>query len=183
MSLRPALAIALYVRGRRTLVIGEGPIADERVARLTEAGAEVVSVSAANYATTACQGAFLVLCCDAALGEPVARDARANGALAYVLDRPDLSDFAMPALVQRGPLQLAISTSGQAPALARRLREEFKRLISSSGAALDELVAELARLRLELPPAVRKERLNEIARRLRIDGRIDVDRVDRGDRK
>jgi siroheme synthase-like protein len=174
MSPRPALAISLYVRGRRALVVGDDPVAAERVVRLKEAGAEVVLVSAADYVASLCQGAFVVLCCDAAAATAVSADARKHSALTYVLDRPDLSDFAMPALVQRGPVQLAITTSGQAPALARRLREEFRRLFASSGTMLDELVAELARVRIELPPTTRKDRLNEIARRLHIDGRIEI---------
>src|SRR5439155_20383409 len=43
-------------------------------------------------------------------------------------DQPEYSTFTLPALVQRGPLRIAISTSGVSPALAKRLREDLEPL-------------------------------------------------------
>src|SRR5262245_22399312 len=106
MSPRPALAVSLYVLGRRCLVIGEGAMAAERVSRLSAAGAEVVLVPKAAYRPELCSGAFMVFICDATLASTVARDARVRGGLVYVLDNPELSDCAMPALVRRGPVQI-----------------------------------------------------------------------------
>lgn len=176
MSSRPALAVSLYVARRRCLVVGDGPIADDRVARLRAAGAEVAAVPAAGYRPELTDGAFLVFCCDAARAEEVSRDARARGALVWCLDQPELSDLAMPALARRGTLQLAISTDGDAPALARRLREELERLLADAGPALDALLAEMAARRAALPPGVdRRDALGPVADRLRIEGRIVVE--------
>jgi uroporphyrin-III C-methyltransferase/precorrin-2 dehydrogenase/sirohydrochlorin ferrochelatase len=112
-----------------------------------------------------------VFICDAAAVERVSREARAVGALVYVMDDPERSDLAMPALARRGPIQVAISTEGTAPALARRLREELERLLDTGGAAFDELLAAMARVRDE---RVERDRLREMASALTIEGRISV---------
>jgi len=175
MSPRPALAVSLYVLGRRCLVVGEGPTAAERTGRLSAAGAEVVLVSRREYRPALCDGAFMVLCCDATLGPAVSRDARLRGALVYVLDNPALSDCAMPALVRRGPLQIAVSTDGVAPSLSRRLREQLERLLAASGVELDRLVAELARLRAAVTTTAGREALYQAASRLSIEGRLKIE--------
>jgi siroheme synthase-like protein len=97
-----------------------------------------------------------------------------RGALVYVLDMPELSDCAMPALVRRGPLQIAVSTDGLSPALARRLREELERLLAANGLELDGLVEELARLRSEMAPGSRRDALYEVASRLSIEGLVKI---------
>src|SRR5687768_13634039 len=132
MSRRPALAVSLFVSGRRCLVVGEGAMAAERAGRLSAAGAEVLLLPRAEYRAALLDGVFMAFCCDASLGPTVSRDARARGVLVYVLDMPDLSDCAMPALVRRGPLQLAVSTDGVSPSLARRLREQLELLLSQN---------------------------------------------------
>lgn len=174
MPPRPSLGVSLYVAGRRCVVVGDGAMAAERAGRLTAAGADVLRVPRSAYRADLLTGAFMVFCCDASLGPAVSREARARGALVYVLDMPDLSDCAMPALVRRGPLQIAISTDGQSPALARRLREELEHLLAASGIELDAFVEELARLREETVPPARRDALYEIASRLSIEGKLKI---------
>ncbi len=176
MPPRPALSVSLYVLGRRCLVIGEGPMAAERAGRLSAAGAEVVLVSRAEYRADLCGGAFMVFCCDASLGPTVSRDARIRGALVYVLDMPELSDLAMPALVRRGPVQITVSTDGVAPSLSRRLREQLEHLLAANGLELDRFVEEMARLREDLVPTARRDRLYDEASRLTIEGRVKIRR-------
>ena len=173
MPRRPALALSLYVSGRRAVVVGDGPVAEDRRTRLSDAGATVVPVSSAQYRAEALEGATLVLCCDPLRAEEVGRDARARGALFYAADRPELSDFALPALARRGPVTLAASTDGTAPALARRLREELERLLATGGEAFDTLVRELTEQRDVNRNA--RDGLYEVANRLRIDGHMVVD--------
>lgn len=177
MSPRAVLPISLYVADRRVLLVGSGALADERADRLRAAGAALDRVAAADYRPEACDGAMLVLAHtdDAALDRAIAADARTRGCLAYAHDQPEISDLAMPALVRRGPLAVAISTDGRAPALARRLREELGRLLDGAGPRLDALVAELAHLRATLPKPGRAEALYAVARRLRLTGDAIVD--------
>ena len=179
MSRRPALPISLYVTGRRVAVFGDGPGAREREARLLRAGAEVVRLEPGDPgegdALSGCAAAFIQPDGppDAAC-ERVAKSARAHGCLVYVHDRPELSDFAMPAIARRGPLQLAISTDAVAPALARRLREQLERLLEAAGDELDALIDRLATRRRELPSERRGELYAE-ASRLHVAGRIRID--------
>ena len=173
---RKALAISLYIRGRRILLVGDGPVADRRAARLKDAGADIRRVSATAFRDDMCGDVHLVFAhADDDTNRKVARSARTAGCLTYAHDLPAISDFAMPALARRGPLQLAISTDGTAPALARQLRIELEALLETGGAALDRL---LQTLRLQREGAGggdrQKSELGRIASRLRIRGHIDV---------
>jgi precorrin-2 dehydrogenase/sirohydrochlorin ferrochelatase len=174
MSPRPALSVSLYVLGRRCLVVGEGPMAAERAGRLSAAGAEVVLLAKSEYRADLLSGVFMVFCCDASMGPAVSRDARMRGVLVYVLDLPDLSDLAMPALVRRGPVQISVSTDGIAPSLSRRLREQLEHLLAANGVEFDAFVEDLARQREETLSPARRERLYDVASRLVIEGRVKI---------
>lgn len=156
------MAVQLFVAGKLCLVVADesgNDIADERSDRLLTAGARVVrrrpeAVSRADLA-----GASLVLVCDTTPASlAVAAAARQSPAsdepprLVYVHDRPGLSDFAMPALVRRGDLQIAISTSGKSPGLAGQLRKVLADAFSPRWAQLlTWLGNERARLGAEAP--------------------------------
>lgn len=178
MPRRPALPISLYVSGRRCLVVGDGPGAGDRTARLEAAGAHVVCVDAAAFSPADCRGAFAVFAQtdDPERNRTIAEAARAAGRLAYAHDAPDASDFAMPAVARRTPVSLAISTDAAAPALARRLRVELEALLAGAD-GLEELVAEMESAR-EAPaqqPRTRRSVLSRLAARLRIEGRIVIE--------
>jgi len=173
MLLKPALAVSLYVAGRRCLVVGRGAIAEDRAARLAAAGATVTVAEDASDSGV-WTDTFAAFCCDAGAAQAVSEAAKGRGVLVWCLDRPDLSDFAMPALARRGPLQLAVSTDGAAPALARRLREQLERLLGDAGVELDALLAEMARVRGASAGDERREQLAALAARLTVEGRIAV---------
>jgi precorrin-2 dehydrogenase/sirohydrochlorin ferrochelatase len=141
------LPIFIDVSGRRCVVIGGGEIAERKTRSLIEAGAAVTVVSPAltaglaalanrdtiqylarTYQAGDLEGAFLAF---AATGEiatesAVAAEASARGVLINVADVPDLCSFIAPAVIQRGGLQIAISTGGASPAFARKIREELE---------------------------------------------------------
>ena len=171
---RRAMPIALQLTGKRALVVGSGPHADARAQRLEDGGASVVRAAEADYRAAACEGMFVVVANsdDAALNRRAAQDARAAGCLAYAHDDPEVSDFAMPAVVKRGPVKIAISTDATAPALSRRLREQLESLLDACGAAFDTLAAGMADRREELPPGKRGSELYKMASRLEIEGRV-----------
>ena len=178
MPRRPALAVSLAIGGRTTLVVGTGPAADERASRLRAAGAAVSQVAPVDYQTDMCGDVFLVVAQtgDSALDRRITADAAAAGALRYAHDQPEVSDFAFPALARRGPLVLAVSTDGVAPALARRLREELARVLDDAGAELDSLLRELEHEREEWAPSPeRADRLYRLASRLRLAGRLEIE--------
>src|SRR5256885_16655719 len=62
----------------------------------------------------------------AELHQRIFEEATRRGVLCNVVDVPALCDFYYPSVVQRGALQIAISTAGQSPALAQRLRKQLE---------------------------------------------------------
>lgn len=141
------LPIFLAMEGRRCVVIGGGVIATRKVAQLVAAGAQVTIVSPAltpalekmaaaasiewrarNWITSDLDGFALAF---AATDDPaVHREARAKarslGVLINIADEPEGCDFIAPAVVHRGDLQIAVSTSGASPAMAARIRRELE---------------------------------------------------------
>lgn len=164
--------VYLSLAERLVVVKGGGPVAERRVAGLLRCGARVRVVApeltrelarqadageiehvARSYRTGDLEGAALAL---AEPGEAVAdaaffAEAERRGIFANVEDDVPHCSFIMPALVRRGDLVVAISTSGRAPALAVRLRERLERELGPEYGALLELAG---RLRTPLAQAV-----------------------------
>jgi siroheme synthase-like protein len=138
--------VFLDLRGRSCVVVGgEGP-AEEKVDALLRAGAEVTVVApglsprlageaaagrlrhlARSYRPGDLAGAFLAVsaAADPEIDEAFHREAETRGVPANVVDDPGRSSFIAPAILRRGHLAVAISTSGKAPALAVRLKERL----------------------------------------------------------
>lgn len=84
--------------------------------------------------------------------QAVFEEAERCGILCNVVDNPGRCNFYTPAVVERGELKIAISTSGRSPALAGKLREYLEEAIPESAADLTETVGLLrSKLRLEIP--------------------------------
>jgi uroporphyrin-III C-methyltransferase / precorrin-2 dehydrogenase / sirohydrochlorin ferrochelatase len=144
----------LDLQGRTCLVVGDGPVATRKAALLGRAGAAVRIVPRLAAADLLGAAAVVVANCDAEAAT-LARDA---GVPVNVVDHPKLSNFIMPALVERGPLTIAIGTGGAAPLLASLLRARIEALIPSAYgqlAALAESCRALVRQRLP-DPAMRR---------------------------
>ena len=158
---------SLNVRKKSCLVIGADAEASEKALRLLESGAQVTIIthgpSAALLSAAREKGAvilerpfstedvadqFLVTLAiktDPALTRLVAERCRARRVLICAIDEPDFCDFAHVSLLEKGPLQISISTDGRAPALARRIREDLDR--SFSAQPVEAFVEHLSRLR------------------------------------
>jgi siroheme synthase-like protein len=132
----------LDLAGRRCLVVGSGPTADEKADALRAAGGEVEV--AAAFEPALLDGVWLVVCADPELGERVFAAAEERRVFCNVADVPRLCSFILPALHRRGPITVAVSTAGASPALAQRLRDEFAARI---GPEHERLAAELRDLR------------------------------------
>jgi len=146
MSAPVDFPVCLRLSGRPVLLVGAGNIADERSQQLLEAGARVRVVSPRvsptirrfsdegrlellerAYEPGDVRGHAVVFVAtdDMAVSQLVADEARALGIWVNTADVPDLCDFTLPSVGRRGPIVVAVSTSGQAPALARLLRKRF----------------------------------------------------------
>ena len=163
----------LDLRGRRCLVVGGGAIGGRKVRDLLGAGADVTVVSPAltpdlaaltragvivhrprRFRRVDVRGAALVI---AATGVPdvdaaVAAEARRRRALVNVVDRPAECDFILPSVLRRGRLQVAVSTGGASPALAREIRKRLEDVIGPEYAALVERVGRARQRARSLAP-------------------------------
>ena len=86
-------------------------------------------------------------------------------ALVNVVDRPEACDFILPSVLRRGDLQIAVSTSGKSPALAREIRRRLEAEIGEDYAALVARVGKArAQLRTRgLAPAARMRAADRLA--------------------
>ena len=132
----------LDLRRRRCLVIGSGPLAEEKIAGLRACGAIVETAPA--YEPGLLDGVWLVVVAGGDDGERVFRDAGERRIFCNVADVPELCSFILPAIHRRGPISLAVSTGGASPALAQRLRDDFAAQIHDEH---ERLAGELRRLR------------------------------------
>jgi uroporphyrin-III C-methyltransferase/precorrin-2 dehydrogenase/sirohydrochlorin ferrochelatase len=181
--------IFVKLEGRPVLVVGAGPVAEGKVNGLLSAGAAVTVVAptatseikrlAADGALIWRERRFLPQDLDGAalviaavpreVAAAVYEEARRRGILCNSVDDPDNCDFYYPAVVNRGDLQIAISTAGRSPALAQRLRIELERRF---GPEYAEWIRELGDARRELfaadiEPDLRRRRLHEMAQKTR----------------
>jgi len=155
------LPIFLDLGGRPCLVIGGGELAEAKVRSLVDAGAIVTVASreatdgiklqaagglvrylAREYDPGDLRGNTLVYVAteNDEVAHCAAREARELGILLNVADNPECSDFISPAAFKRGDLQIAISTSGSSPAVARMLRQRLEQQIGPGYAFVLEIM-------------------------------------------
>jgi siroheme synthase-like protein len=144
MSLFPMF---VKLAGRRVVVVGGGEIAAGKINGLLQAGADVRIVSPAlnsalatlvrenkiawsekEFTSEDLEGAFLVIAATSipSVNESVYRAADTRGLLCNAVDDVENCHFYYGSVVQRGDLQIAISTNGKSPALAQRLRKDLE---------------------------------------------------------
>jgi len=160
------LPILVDLEGRPCLVVGGGDVAARKVEMLLDVGARprvvairigerLEEIAAAQPAVTLERRAYrasdlagmalaFAATDDPSLQEEIARQARAAGIWLNAVDEPERCSFVMPAVLDRSPLVVAVSTSGASPALARRIRDDVAALL---GPEYDAAVAHLAHLR------------------------------------
>jgi precorrin-2 dehydrogenase/sirohydrochlorin ferrochelatase len=136
------------LRGKQCIVVGGGKVAERKVAALLRSGAKVTVISPfvtgvlANYSERKrikhvkrkyrkgdLENAFIVIAAtsDGRVNQYASLDAPC---LLNVVDAPELANFIVPSVIKRGPLALAVSTSGSSPALAKSIRKELELLYS-----------------------------------------------------
>ena len=121
-----ALPLFVKLAGRPVIMVGEGEPADAKRRLLDRAGAQVVGEG---------DSAALAI---VALDEPegVVARLKARGVLVNCVDRPELCDFTLPAIVDRDPVLIAIGTGGVSAGLAAALRQRLEALLPASLGAL-----------------------------------------------
>jgi uroporphyrin-III C-methyltransferase/precorrin-2 dehydrogenase/sirohydrochlorin ferrochelatase len=184
--------VFMDLRGQEVLVVGGGTVAERKIRLLLKARAKVgvvaVSLSenvriwkdsgqiqhrSSNYDSTQLAGQRLVFAAtnDKVLNRQVFHDAEAKGVPVNVVDDTDYCRFISPAVVDRSPVQVAISTGGASPVLARLLRVQIERLLPQG---LGRVTAALRDMREEA-----KRRLPLEARRRFWESLLDWNRLQR----
>mgnify|MGYP001262318682 CR=1 FL=1 len=179
--------------GREVLVVGGGEVAARKVASLLRVGARVqlcaraivhpeLQQAVARGQVRHLPGEFdpawldqvwLVIAAtdDAAFNAALAAEAGRRRRLANVVDDAVLSSFQVPAVVERSPLVVAISSAGAAPMLARRLRERLETLLDPGLGHVAGLFGQhRERIRRLLPDLALRRRWFEYM----LDGRLDA---------
>jgi siroheme synthase-like protein len=167
----------LDLRSRPVVVIGGGREAQRKVEGLLAAQAKVTVVSPTltkslqkrladgeidliqrEYQEGDIEGFDLVMVAtdDGAVNAQVSAEGKRRRIWVNAADDPPNCDFILPAVIRRGAITVASSTSGASPALARRLREELEAYLTEEMPALAELLGEVRaelRARKVLPDA------------------------------
>lgn len=180
MTPPPLFPLFASLAGRAVLVVGGGAVARRKVAALLPTGARVrvgatdldarLAEWAAEGRIEAFRGAFdpawldgawLVVAAtdDPAVNRAVAEAAEARRVWANVVDDAELSNIHLPARVERGAVQIAISSGGGVPMLARHLREQLEAQFDDSLGALAGLLGRARhRIRTRLPDVQARRR-------------------------
>ena len=166
--------VALELSGRRCVVTGGGREAEGKARALLEADADVVVIAPRvsdgfndlvrrseithiprRYRRGDLAGAFLVIAADSdrAVRAEVFAEAEAERVLCNAVDDTEHCHFAVPSIVRRGELLLAISTGGRAPALAKRLRHRLTEQFGWQWEALVDVLGEVRDRTLPTRPA------------------------------
>ena len=154
--------VNLNLRGRRCVIVGGGTVAEGKISRLLDSGAEICVVSPdatpgirqfvadgavrwemRKYEYGDLEGAFIAIAATNVreVNRRIFEEANERGVMLNAVDDPPNCSFIAPSIVQRGPVTLAISTGGVSPALARKLRESLQASEDLAWADLSSVMA------------------------------------------
>ena len=154
--------VYLNLRGRRCVIVGGGTVAEGKIGRLLDSGAEIRVVSPdatpgirqfvadgavrwerRKYERGDLEGAFIAIAATNVreVNRRIFEEANEQGVMLNAVDDPPNCSFIAPSIVQRGPVTLAISTGGVSPALARKLRESLQASDDLAWADLSSVMA------------------------------------------
>ncbi|MEW5249844.1 siroheme synthase CysG [Microbulbifer discodermiae] len=173
------LPLAFDLLDRPCLLVGGGGIATRKARLLHKAGARLLVAApevgeellelvresggrwlSERYEPRHLDGVDLVVAAtsDSSVNAAVSADARVRHLPVNVVDSPELCTFTFPAIVERGPLAIGISSGGGAPVLARRIRAQLEALLSPAVGVVAELAASTReQVKAALPEPVRRD--------------------------
>ncbi len=154
--------VFLNLEGKRSVIIGGGPVAERKITKLIESGSHITLISPKvtptirqaaqdgsvewlerEYRPGDLSGAFIAIAAtnQRTVNQQVFEEAERLGVLLNVVDDPPRCGFIAPSIIERGPVTLAISTGGASPALARKLRESLSESPELKWADLADVLA------------------------------------------
>ena len=142
-----SLPVFVRLAGRPVALIGDGEAAEAKRRLLERAGAVVVGEG---------EGAALAIVVD---DDAAVARLKAAGVLVNAVDRPELCDFTLPAIIDRSPVLIAIGTGGASAGLAAALRQRLEGLLPATlGRLADALFAARPALRARFPDGGERRR-------------------------
>ena len=160
----PYYPIFIDVEDREVVIIGGGNVCARKAETMMRYGAKVTVVSPEftgeieawardgririqrkEYEEIDLEGASIVIAStdDECINGRIARDCRRRRIPVNVVDVTHLCEFIVPAIVEKGSIQLAVSTGGKSPALARTLKEDLQRVVGPEYVEINDLLGEL----------------------------------------
>jgi precorrin-2 dehydrogenase / sirohydrochlorin ferrochelatase len=160
----PYYPIYLDIENRKVVIIGGGNVCARKAETMMKYGARVTVISPEftdeiegwaregclalqrkKYDASDLEGANIVIAStdDQAVNEQIAADCRARRIPVNVVDVTPLCEFIVPAIIESGSIQIAISTGGKSPALARTLKEDLQRTIGPEYAEVNDVLGTL----------------------------------------
>jgi len=164
MKKHPYYPIYLDIEGRNVVIIGGGNVCARKAETMMKYGANVTIVSPdftseiegwaaegqlklrrKRYDENDLDDANIVIAStdEQSVNEQIAADCRRRRIPVNVVDVTPLCEFIVPAIVESGSIQIAISTGGKSPALARTLKEELQRFVGPEYAEVNDLLGTL----------------------------------------
>jgi precorrin-2 dehydrogenase/sirohydrochlorin ferrochelatase len=178
MALYP---VFLKLEGRKVLVVGGGAVAEQKLEGVLRSATDVTVLApelaprisawvqqgrlkhvSAKFQPGMAQGYFLVIAAtdSAVVNHAIYAEASADGALCNAVDDTPFCDFYAPALVSRGDFQIAVSTGGNSPALAQRIRKGLEMEFGPEYESWNGWLGRMrSALRSILPPGERRKEL------------------------
>ena len=198
--------VTLKLTGKRCTVVGGGMVAARKVASLLEQDAQVTVISPdlheelsgmqnqfiwkkESYSDGMLEGSFLVIAATGSrqVNHTVYEWCEEHQVLVNVVDSLEESNFTVNAMVQRGDLMLAVSTSGISPAVSRKIRQELEQTYGPEYGVMLEILAETRQeametiqdsgkrrqflqsvADMELPELLKKETKEEVQKRVKL---------------
>lgn len=159
--------VGLNIQDRNCLIVGGGNVGARKAGTLARCGARVKVVSLCfdkalwdningkvelvprEYQDKDLRGMFLVIGAtdNRQLNRTIGEQAKRANILFNGADLPELSDFILPAVVERGDLTIAVSTSGNSPAFAKKIKHELE---GNFGPEYERFLTLMGRIRKEL---------------------------------
>ncbi|MBW2642934.1 MAG: bifunctional precorrin-2 dehydrogenase/sirohydrochlorin ferrochelatase [Deltaproteobacteria bacterium] len=156
--------VNLDIRNRKCLVVGGGTVGTRKVMTLLNCGAKVTVVSSdvaeklqelsdgdiiklekRPFQISDLDKMFLVMGAtdNQEINREIHSEAERLGVLCNIADRPEVCNFILPAIVNRGDLIIAISTSGKSPAFAKKIRKDLEKVFGTEYAEFLKLMGEI----------------------------------------
>ena len=160
----PYYPIYLDIENRNVVIIGGGNVCARKAETMMKYGARVTIVSPEftdeiegwaregclalqrkTYDASDLEGAHIVIAStdDQTVNEQIAADCRARRIPVNVVDVTPLCEFIVPAIIEKGSIQIAVSTGGKSPAVARTLKEDLQRMIGPEYAEANDVLGTL----------------------------------------